>query len=102
MTFCELPLVFRFIRPSPADRQPTCCRIFDGTVPPHFYGELTKTEEGCHLLREKGHFVEFSQFIRQHGLEASDSDLLNKLKSVLWAVVSLWLCLPLYFLRDKH
>lgn len=61
--------------------------VFDGTVPPHFYGELTKTEEGCQILQETGHFAEFAQFIRQHGLEEEDVDLLNKLKSVLWAVV---------------
>ena len=25
----------------------------DGTIPPHFYGELTKTQQGCQLLKEK-------------------------------------------------
>lgn len=65
----------------------TIHRVFDGTVPPHFYGELTKTEEGCQTLLESGHFAEFAQFIRQHGLEAKDVDLINKLKSVLWVVV---------------
>ncbi|TIB81103.1 hypothetical protein E3Q22_01432 [Wallemia mellicola] len=59
---------------------------FDGTVPSHFYGELTKTYEGCELLAEKGHFGEFAEFIRRHGLENRDGDLINKLKSVLWAV----------------
>lgn len=39
------------------------------------------------MLEEKGHFAEFAQFIRQHGLEASDADVINKLKSILWAVV---------------
>lgn len=39
------------------------------------------------MLEEKGHFAEFAQFIRQHGLEASDTDVINKLKSILWAVV---------------
>ncbi len=58
----------------------------DGVVPPHFYGELTKTPEGCQLLQRKGHFAEFAHFIRQHGAESSDSELINKLKSVLWAV----------------
>lgn len=55
-------------------------------MPPHFYGELTKTPEGCQLLQRKGHFAEFAHFIRQHGAESSDSELINKLKSVLWAV----------------
>lgn len=60
---------------------------FDGTVPPHFYGEMSKTELGCQILQEKGHFTEFSQFIRQHGHESEDKDLIMKLKSILWAVV---------------
>ena len=60
---------------------------FDGTVPPHFYGEMTKTELGCQVLQQKGHFAEFSDYIRQHGLESEDHDLILKLKSVLWAVV---------------
>ncbi|TIB33360.1 hypothetical protein E3P77_01003 [Wallemia ichthyophaga] len=59
---------------------------FDGTVPSHFYGELTKTYEGCEFLAEKGHFADFAEFIRRHGFENSDTDLISKLKSVLWAV----------------
>ncbi|KIM43166.1 hypothetical protein M413DRAFT_443978 [Hebeloma cylindrosporum] len=59
---------------------------FDGTVPAHFYGEMAKTELGCQVLQEKGHFAEFSQFIRLHGNESEDADLISKLKSILWAV----------------
>ncbi|KAH9950606.1 Rapamycin-insensitive companion of mTOR, N-term-domain-containing protein [Amylocystis lapponica] len=59
---------------------------FDGMVPPHFYGVMAKTELGCQVLREKGHFAEFAHFIRQHGLESEDQDLIIKLKSILWAV----------------
>ncbi|KAF9077790.1 Rapamycin-insensitive companion of mTOR, N-term-domain-containing protein [Rhodocollybia butyracea] len=59
---------------------------FEGTVPPHFYGEIAKTEFGCHILQDKGHFAEFAQFIRQHGHESEDAELIMKLKSVLWAV----------------
>ncbi|KAF9242546.1 Rapamycin-insensitive companion of mTOR, N-term-domain-containing protein [Melanogaster broomeanus] len=59
---------------------------FDGVVPPHFYGEMSKTELGCQVLSEKGHFAEFSHFIRQHGLEREDLELILKLKSILWAV----------------
>lgn len=66
--------------PAPADSAK------DGVVPPHFYGELAKTPEGCRILQQKGHFAEFAHFIRQHGSEASDSEVINKLKSVLWAV----------------
>ncbi|RXW24422.1 hypothetical protein EST38_g1410 [Candolleomyces aberdarensis] len=59
---------------------------FDGSVPPHFYGEMSKTELGCQILHEKGHFTEFAQFIRQHSHESEDPDLILKLKSILWAV----------------
>ncbi|KAG8875681.1 hypothetical protein FRB97_004816 [Tulasnella sp. 331] len=58
------------------------------TVPPHFYGEMAKTELGCQVLSDKGHFAEFAHFIRQHGLESEDLDVIVKLKSVLWAVGS--------------
>ncbi|CUA72508.1 Protein ste16 [Schizosaccharomyces pombe 972h-] [Rhizoctonia solani] len=60
--------------------------VFEGTVPPHFYGEMAKTTLGCKVLEEKGHFPEFAHFIRQHGLESEDFEIINKLKSVLWAV----------------
>ena len=61
---------------------------FDGTIPSHFYGELAKTDPGCQVLREKGHFTEFAHFLRQHALESEDFEIVFKLKSVLWAVVS--------------
>ncbi|KAH9480426.1 Target of rapamycin complex 2 subunit ste20 [Psilocybe cubensis] len=59
---------------------------FDGTVPAHFYGEMAKTELGCQVLQEKGHFSEFAQFIKHHSHENEDVDLILKLKSILWAV----------------
>ena len=58
-------------------------------MPHHFYGEMAKTDFGCQILQEKGHFREFSQVIRQHSLESEDMELVMKLKSVLWAIVSL-------------
>lgn len=58
----------------------------DGLTPPHFYGELTKTEEGCNLLREKGHFHHFAEFIRQHAKENDNMQIIQQLKAVLWAV----------------
>lgn len=82
--------------------KPTTCSVFDGTVPPHFYGEMAKTALGCKVLEEKGHFPEFAHFIRQHGLESEDFEIINKLKSVLWAVVSMCgslFILPLMFLK---
>ncbi|KZS99473.1 uncharacterized protein LAESUDRAFT_816934 [Laetiporus sulphureus 93-53] len=58
----------------------------ESAVPPHFYGVMAKTELGYQVLQEKGHFSEFAQFIRQHGLESEDPELILKLKSILWAV----------------
>lgn len=40
------------------------------------------------ILDESGHFLEFTDFIRQHGLEDFDSEIIGQLKSALWAVVS--------------
>ncbi|KAI0259840.1 Rapamycin-insensitive companion of mTOR, middle domain-containing protein [Gloeopeniophorella convolvens] len=59
---------------------------FDGIVPPHFYGEIAKTDFGCQILHEKGHFPEFAHFIRQHKQEKEDPELILKLKSILWTV----------------
>jgi len=59
---------------------------------------MAKTELGCQVLQEKGHFSEFAQFIRQHSHENEDMDLILKLKSILWAVVSfssLWFIYPI-------
>lgn len=63
-------------------------RSSDGSIQPHFYGELAKTDLGCQVLADKGHFAEFAHFIRQHALEGDDFEIVFKLKSVLWAVVS--------------
>ncbi|KAJ7935708.1 Rapamycin-insensitive companion of mTOR, N-term-domain-containing protein, partial [Mycena leptocephala] len=59
---------------------------FEGTVPPHFYGEMAKTDLGCQILSEKRHFAEFAEFIRLHSNESDDTELILKLKSILWAV----------------
>ena len=53
----------------------------------HFYGELTKTEEGCQLLRAKGHFSDYARYIREHCAESKDPNTIGELKSILWAVV---------------
>ena len=60
---------------------------FDGVAPLHFYGELVKTDEGRMILDAKGHFQEFVNTIRTHGMESSNLETIAKLKSVLWAVV---------------
>ena len=61
-------------------------RRLPGVVPPHFYRELTRTAEGCKLLREKGHFSEFANLVREHGLEQDDAEAIVKVKGCLWAI----------------
>jgi len=61
-------------------------RTFSGVVPLHFYGELTKTAEGCRILEEKGHFDEFAEVIVNYKDEDEDLERIVKLKSCLWAV----------------
>lgn len=58
----------------------------DSHVPPHFYRELTRTQEGCKLLSDKGHFDEFAATIREHGMQSDDPEMLVKVKGCLWAV----------------
>ncbi|KPI41008.1 Protein ste16 [Cyphellophora attinorum] len=57
-----------------------------GLAPAHFYRELARTEEGCKLLRQSGHFYEFSSTLRDFDLEDDDSETLLKVKGSLWAV----------------
>ncbi|BGP09793.1 hypothetical protein JCM10049v2_005667 [Rhodotorula toruloides] len=59
---------------------------FDGTPPPHFYGELVKTDEGCDILRDSGHFDDFAAIISLHAESDFDQEFIETLKSVLWAV----------------
>ena len=58
----------------------------DSHVPPHFYRELTRTQEGCKLLRDKGHFDEFVTTIREYGMQSEDPEMVIKVKGCLWAV----------------
>lgn len=54
---------------------------------PHFYGQLTKTPQGCSLLERKGHFKHFVDYIRNNSDKSiMSSSQKKKLKSVLWAV----------------
>jgi len=57
-----------------------------GLAPPHFYRELARTEEGCKLLKQSGHFYEFASTIRDFRLEEEDTEILTKVKGCLWAV----------------
>lgn len=56
-------------------------------APTHFFGELTKTSEGCMYLKEKGIVPEFAEIVRLHGMEENDQAILTNVKSVLWALV---------------
>lgn len=58
----------------------------DGKVPEHFYRELARTKEGCKLLRDKGHFEEFTTIILEQGRETEDPEVILKVKGSLWAV----------------
>lgn len=58
----------------------------NGFLPPHFYRELTRTQEGCDLLRESGHFEDFVTTITESWAEDIDPEGLVKLKGCLWAV----------------
>lgn len=57
-----------------------------GIVPPHFYRELARTEEGCRLLRQSGHFYEFASSVREFNLDEEDAEALVKIKGCLWAI----------------
>ncbi|EXJ92873.1 hypothetical protein A1O3_01427 [Capronia epimyces CBS 606.96] len=57
-----------------------------GIAPPHFYRELARTQEGCKLLRQSGHFYEFSSTIRDFHLDEEDTEVLTKVKGCMWAV----------------
>ncbi|KAJ7505263.1 Rapamycin-insensitive companion of mTOR, N-term-domain-containing protein [Mycena galericulata] len=81
----EVFLAKVFSGPGMADNEEETL-AFEGTVPPHFYGEMAKTDLGCQILQDKGHFAEFSEFIRLHSNESEDTELILKLKSILWVV----------------
>ncbi|TQN75124.1 Target of rapamycin complex 2 subunit ste20, partial [Colletotrichum shisoi] len=55
-------------------------------IPPHFYRELARTQEGCKLLSDKGHFAEFASTIKEYGMQSEDAELLLKVKASMWAV----------------
>lgn len=57
-----------------------------GFVPPHFYRELARTKEGCKLLKQSGHFNDFTYSIRDFRLDEEDPEALTRVKGCLWAV----------------
>ncbi|OAA41031.1 cytosolic regulator Pianissimo [Metarhizium rileyi] len=68
------------------DESDSEAEFHESHVPPHFYRELTRTQEGCKLLRDKGHFEEFVSTIREHGMQTEDTELITKVKGCLWAI----------------
>ncbi|KAJ3027756.1 UNVERIFIED_CONTAM: hypothetical protein HDU68_003201 [Siphonaria sp. JEL0065] len=54
------------------------------TFPIHFYGELAKTQQGCDLLQDSGHFNLFLRIIRENN--QGDPKNVSCLKACLWAV----------------
>ena len=57
-----------------------------GMVPPHFYRELTRTSEGCKLLKESGHFGEFIATVKNFWFDNGDPETILKVKGCLWAI----------------
>lgn len=57
-----------------------------GIVPPHFYRELARTDEGCRLLERSGHFNDFASIVRDFELGEEDAESLTKVKGCLWAI----------------
>ncbi|RKP00256.1 hypothetical protein CXG81DRAFT_13438, partial [Caulochytrium protostelioides] len=60
----------------------------DAGIPPHFYGEIAKTPEGCAILAAHGSVGVFSAFIKRcvHSAAPLDPERAQRLKAVLWAV----------------
>ena len=57
-----------------------------GLLPPHFYRELARTQEGCRLLRQSGHFYDFASCVRDFRMDEEDVEALTKAKGCLWAI----------------
>lgn len=57
-----------------------------GMVPPHFYRELTRTREGCKLLKHSGHFGDFVATVQEFWSENEDPETMLKVKGCLWAI----------------
>jgi rapamycin-insensitive companion of mTOR len=85
--------VTRAIRPFSTDTFEAVHSSSPTLAPTHFFGEVVKTPEGCQLLRDRNIVAEFADTIRIHGMEDKDEAILTNVKSVLWALVSLLLCL---------
>ena len=63
--------------------------VLPAYLPPHFYRELVRTEDGCELLRHSGHFEDFASSIRNFRHDEDDPEVLLKVKGCLWAIGNL-------------
>lgn len=54
-------------------------------VPPHLYGQLAKTEEGCAYLEEQQILPGLLAVLQAHATEAHNATALLHVKAVLWA-----------------
>ncbi|KAG0654436.1 hypothetical protein C6P46_001643 [Rhodotorula mucilaginosa] len=77
-------------------------RHFDGHPPPHFYGELVRTEEGCKYLRAAGHLEDFAAIVSLHEDSDLDADYVVMLKAVLWALGHIGSSSPGLLLLDEY
>lgn len=50
-------------------------------LPPHFYGELAKTKEGCDVLDKSGHIPQFIATVQ------NQNEATVERRAVLWALV---------------
>lgn len=80
--------VTKTLRPLTADTVEDVWQ-YDSVAPTHFLGELSKTPEGCQLLRDRGLVSDYAEVVRIHGMEEGDDALLMNVKMALWALVSL-------------
>lgn len=79
--------VTKTLRPLTADTVEDVWQ-YDTIAPTHFLGELSKTPEGCQMLRERGLVSDYAEIIRIHGIEDGDEAFLMNVKMALWALAS--------------
>ena len=80
-------ITFKLIRPEIVDKSYIFTpsphnRPFAILLPPHLYGELAKTEQGCELLRVHADLKNLLHVVRNPRAPADER------KGALWAVVS--------------
>ncbi|GAA5860724.1 hypothetical protein JCM3774_006265 [Rhodotorula dairenensis] len=82
--------------------EPSTTPHFDGHPPPHFYGELVRTEEGCKYLRATGHLEDFAAIVSLHEDSDLEADYVVMLKTVLWALGHIGSSSPGLLMLDEY